>query len=134
MRWPGRRRAVRKCESPRLPRSFEFIREHFFAATPTTHVPDFPQSVLDGLGTPPLTQAKRDALVTLLLDPRSEPGWTRSNRNMGDDGFRMRAVLSVNAHAGRELITYQESQALTSKTAGPAALRAVLDKIRGLGR
>ena len=67
---------VRELIDVGLPRGFEFIREHFFAATPTSHVPDFPQSVLDGLGAPPLTQAKRDALMALLLDPRSEPGWT----------------------------------------------------------
>ena len=125
---------VRELIDVGLPRSFEFIREHFFASTPTSHVPDFPQSVLDGMGAPPLTQAKRDALVALLLDPRSEPGWTRPNRNMGDDGFRRRAVVSINAHAGRELITHQEAQALTSKTTAPTALRTVLEKIRELGR
>jgi hypothetical protein len=40
----------------------------------------------------------------------------------------------VNAFAGKELITYDEKQALRDKRSSGQALKSILEKIRALGK
>ena len=61
--------------------------------------------------------------MDLLLDDRFAPLWTRARRRMGDDMYRQYAIWSVNAHAGRELLTDQDKQALHDKLANTYVIR-----------
>jgi hypothetical protein len=116
-----------------LTANWPFLRNQFFGEKDGSGIPDLRQSVLRALRTPPLTEVKRRALVDLLLDEAFAELWTRPNRRMGGDAHRSEAIASVNDHAGKELITYQEALALTDEKKSAETLVRVLEKVRSLG-
>ena len=75
--------------------------------------------------------AKRVALYEALLDERFVESWTRPSRRMGDDMDRYYAIQSVNAHAGREVLTGVHKQNLRDEQpAGKTLLTEVLRIVR----
>jgi hypothetical protein len=115
-----------------LPRHREFLMEAFFAEQEKNAIPDLRMSVLRALGQPPLTQNKREALIELVLDKRFEILWTQAGGRMGTDAYRHDASRSLNAHAGRELISYDDQLALADPSRSAKALGNVLTKVRSL--
>jgi hypothetical protein len=94
--------------------NWPFLEHEFFAEEKSNGIPDIRMSIVQELGAPPLTQEKRAALASLLLDKRYEPLWTSQSLGMSDDLYRQYAFMSVNAYAGREVLTTYDSQNLRS--------------------
>lgn len=115
-----------------LPQDAEFIREYFFQPQDRSSVPNVRVSILRGLGARPLNKEKRAFLLELLLDPRVESEWVRSLKAMGDDSFQMYAAQSINAHAGKELITWQELQSLRDAENAKRAFPGIQEKLRAM--
>jgi len=115
-----------------LPQDAEFIREYFFQPQDRSSVPNVRVSIVRGLGAKPLNQEKRTFLLDLLLDPRIEPEWLRSLKAMGDDSFQMYAAQSINAHAGKELITWQELQSLRDAENAKRTFPGIQEKLRAM--
>ncbi len=116
-----------------LPANWPFLKDRFFAETGTDCcIPNLRDSIIAALGQGPLTSAKRAALVDLVTDERFRPLWTQYNTDMGDDRYREGAAAAINAHAGKELITYQEKQAMVDPATSEKTLAEVLEKARSL--
>lgn len=120
---------ARELVATALPANCEFLKEQFFAEKNTMNAaPDMRTSIIIALGEPPLTREKRSALIDLLLDERFRAFWTQG------DTWQLRdsAVQAVNAHSNSEIITENESHALTNPEKSEATLADVLKKVRGL--
>ena len=75
--------------------------------------------ILKALGEAPHTRNKLATLVGLINDPQNETILTQVNREMGMDGYRLQARVSLNAIAGTEYISHNILQDL-----GPPAKSA----------
>lgn len=115
-----------------LPQDAGFIREYFFKPQDRSAIPNVRASILQGLGSKPLTRDKRALLLSLLLDQATAPTWVLRPVNMGDDSFHTSAARSVNAHAGKELITDQDLQELRNADKSSEAFNRILEKLRTL--
>jgi hypothetical protein len=116
-----------------LPENWDFLKKQFFGDNDRKDViPDIRQTILRSLGAPPLTPAKRAALLEVVLDERFAPLWTQPNRRMGDDMYRQYAIWAINAHAGKELLTDQDKYALPDPAKSEKALVEVLRKVATL--
>jgi len=114
--------------------NWPFLKEQFFTEQDGTSYPDLRLSILEALGAAPLTTEKRAALIDLMLDERFLPLWTRPSHRMGDDAYRRQAAAALNAHAGKELISWYEVQQLRDAQDAPAVLAGVLKKVREMGK
>ena len=117
----GRSEIAREMIRVNLPGHWETLKAAFFSEKPSPNLPDLRQSILRELGVPPLTLPKIEALSELLDDERLAQWLTQQNRVMGMD-YRRDAVASVNAHAGREVLSYQVAQDLSDPARSANAL------------
>lgn len=130
--WPQGRLAAELVDVG-LPENWPFLKSAFFAETSTDCcIPNLREQIIDALGQQPLTGAKKTALVDLVTDDRFRILWTQYNSQMGDDRYREGAIRSINAHAGKTLITDQEEQALTAPATSEKTLADVLAKAKSL--
>ena len=127
-----RNRVTREIMRAALKENWSFVKGQCFVERKDTGRTPLVQDVVNFLGLPPLTDDKRDALIDLLLDQRYRTLWTKPSRRMGDDMYRQYAVWSVNAHAGKELITDAEEQALDDPTTAETLLPKILTKVKSL--
>jgi hypothetical protein len=80
-----------------------------------------------------LTLEKRNLLCDIALDKRFGIFWTRSISQMGDDMDREYAILAINDHAGKTVITDEQKHALVDPSRSADALmkvRASIEKLR----
>ena len=117
-----------------LPDNWRFLKKVFFSERDSSSCPDMRQSIIVELGKPPLTSEKQHALVDLLLDKKFASLWTRPSRRMGDDMYRQYAIWSVNAHAGKEILTRQHHQDLGNSKRAPVALKEVTRIVAEMGK
>lgn len=115
-----------------LPANLKFLKEQFFAEKDSSWSPDMRVSILQELGRAPLTAAKREALADLLLDERFRVLWMESSHYMGDGTHRQYAIPAVNAHLGRQAITYVDEQNLSEPQRAGRALLEVLERVKEL--
>jgi len=126
-----RGQVVRELVRVGVARNWTFLEQQFFAESMVFNAPsDLRLDVLKELGTPPLTRDKRTALAAFLLDRRFGVLWTMPLERMGDDQYRQVAIQAVNAHAGREALSWRDNQALTD----PASTAAALARVRTIVR
>ncbi len=78
--------------------------------------------VLKALGEAPHTRNKLAALVELINDQRNETILTQVNHEMGMDGYRQQARVSLNAIAGTEYISHNIFQDLGTPAKSATAL------------
>ena len=124
--------ALRELIDSGLPQDAEFIREYFFMPRKRAGVPSVRASISRGLGARPPNKEKHSLLVELLLDPRVEAEWLRPLNSMGDETFQTDAAQSINAHAGKELITQREVQDLREPDSAKRVFPGIVEKLRAL--
>lgn len=112
-----------------LPRNLEYVKELFFSEPEGSFCLELRDAILYALGKAPLTSAKRNALLDLVLDARYTPLWTR-NILSPDGRYRDTAARSLNAHAGYKLITSEDIIDLVQKDTSERTLETVIGKIR----
>jgi hypothetical protein len=116
-----------------LPVNWTFLKKVFFSEKDNSFSStDMRQSIIIELGKAPLTSEKRRALTDLLLDRRFASLWTRPSKRMGDDMYRQYAIRSVNAHAGKEILTRQHYQDLDDPKKSAVTLKEVRQKVSEL--
>ena len=115
-----------------LPANWDFLKKEFFAETGSWRMADVRDSVLGAFRKSPVTPSSRDALLDLVLDERFAPLWTERDRGMGYGMYRKGAMLAVNTHAGKELLTDQDRSALADRDKSKKALAEVLRKVATL--
>lgn len=117
-----------------LPENWEFLKQQFFAEMAredSTDPKNVRMSILWALGDPPLSAAKRAALLGIVLDERFDL-WTSTGLHQT---YLDKTIRAVNAHAGRVLITEADRTALMADFVPgmPAkALPEVLRKVETL--
>lgn len=86
---------------------------------------DARQGILEALGEAPHTPEKARVLATLIEDPRNLNLFTSPNLRMGMDMYRRYAVASVNAIAGKELVSFEVLQDLGTPERSKEAMAAL---------
>ena len=113
-----------------LPGNWPFLKQAFFGEAGLRIGSAAQQAIIRGLGARPLTPLKRAALRDLLLDERFKRFWTMSNREgMGRDMYRFYAIQTVNAHAGKTVLTYVHKQDLNDPEEAAKTLPEVLRRV-----
>ena len=115
-----------------LPENAAFLKHIAFEPGKDRGSPDVMEGILQALARPPLDRPKRELLADIVLDDRFKDSWTRPNAQMGDDGNRTYAILAINAHAGRPLITHEQTSALVNPATSAAELEKIQTGIRQL--
>jgi len=87
---------------------------------------DARQGILEALGEEPHTAEKVRVLTALIDDPRNEELFTSANLRMGMDMYRRYAVKSVNAIAGKEVVSFDVLQDLGIAERSKAALARLI--------
>jgi hypothetical protein len=126
---PVRGAAAQELIRVNLRVNWDFLEQQFFSQATTGGSSDLRLFVLEELGRQPFTRDKRTALVSVVLDSRFDPLWTRPSHVMGDDLYRQYAILAINSHAGRELLTIYDKQELGDPATAGATLVAIRKKV-----
>jgi hypothetical protein len=124
--------AARELVGVGLPANAPFLRDLFFAERESRGIPDLRGSILEETGEAPLTPEKRKLLWDLVSDKRCRPLLTQPSLRMGDEMYRMWAARSINAHAGRELMTSMDVQDMRDQSKTNAILDRVLQQFKEL--
>ena len=115
-----------------LPENAAFLRRIAFEPSNDSGSPDVMKGIFQALARPPHHKPKRELLADIVLDERFRNNWMRTNVQMGDDMNREYAILAINAHAGRTLITQEQEAALIDPKDSAAALEKVRADIKEL--
>jgi len=114
-----------------LPAHWPVLEKSFYAdRLARGETSDIRQAIFQSLGESPHTPEKLRTLVTLIQDPRNDTIFTQENRVMGMDMYRVYAVQSLNAIAGKEFVPFSIRQDMGI----PANSKAALAEFRRLAK
>lgn len=112
-----------------LPANKPVLLQKFFDENDSNTFEDVRFSILEALGEKPLSAEKRSLLLELWKDSRSRTLFTRPRTSISSDWHRRPAVKSLNAHAGRELVTIEDLNDLLQDNKSEATFDRILKLI-----